>query len=145
GNIQAFSDNLPKTIIESFSYFDVGGSNSGKKAEAFYHAFCLGLFITARDFKYEVKSNHEGGTGRYDIKIMPTTQISTSVGVIIEFKVVGENEDLQDMAFAGLNQVRDKEYRAACPPELTKLCEYGIAFKGKNSCVVGEKWEKDLE
>ncbi|KAJ3002693.1 UNVERIFIED_CONTAM: hypothetical protein HDU68_006085, partial [Siphonaria sp. JEL0065] len=133
------------TIMESFSYFDVGGSNSGKKAEAFYHAFCLGLLITARDFKYEVKSNHEGGTDRYNIKIMPTTQTTTSFGVIIEFKVAGKADDLQDMAFAGLNQIREKEYRAACPPELTLLCEYGIAFKGKDSWVVGEKWEKDLE
>ncbi|KAI9331589.1 hypothetical protein BDR26DRAFT_1010893 [Obelidium mucronatum] len=145
GNVQGFSINLPKTIMESFSYFDVGGSNSGKKAEAFYHAFCLGLFITARDRKYEVKSNHEGGTGRYNIKMMPTTQISTSVGVIIEFKVVGENEDLQDVAFTGLKQVCEKEYRADCPQELKTLCEYGISFKGKNCYVVGERREKDLE
>ncbi|KAJ3028174.1 UNVERIFIED_CONTAM: hypothetical protein HDU68_002320 [Siphonaria sp. JEL0065] len=142
GNVEAFSSSLPKTIMESLLYFDVEGSTSGKKAEAFYHAFCLGLFITARNRKYEVKSNHEGGTGRYDIKIMPTTQISTSIGVIVEFKVAGEEDDVQDMALTGLNQVSDKEYRAAYPPQLTRLCQYGIAFKGKNCLVIGENWQK---
>ncbi|KAJ3103345.1 hypothetical protein HK100_004225, partial [Physocladia obscura] len=78
-----------------------GDINSGKKAEAFYHAFCLGLFIAARDYNYEVKSNHEGGTSCYDVRLLPRNLFGDSFGVIIEFKVAEEDEDVQDAASLG--------------------------------------------
>ena len=143
GEVEMFSRELPTIILGSLSYFEVGGSISGKNTEAFYHAFCLGLFFSARDHKYDIKSNREAGTGRYDVMLIPRTRVEDSFGVIIEFKVAGEGEDLQNTAMKGLKQVHDKQYRAGCPSELTKLCIYGIAFKGKNCCVVGESWHKD--
>jgi hypothetical protein len=69
GNGIDFSSRFPHDLQSSLSYFDVGGSNSGKNAECFYHAFCLGFFIHARSRQCDVKSNYIAGKGRWDVSI----------------------------------------------------------------------------
>ncbi|NJO02327.1 MAG: hypothetical protein HC880_12120 [Bacteroidia bacterium] len=49
-----------------FSYHDV----PGYEPESFYHAFVLGLLVNLEE-RYEIKSNRESGTGRYDIMLIP--------------------------------------------------------------------------
>ncbi|KAI9336709.1 hypothetical protein BDR26DRAFT_1008716 [Obelidium mucronatum] len=67
GDVQDLSCNLSNTFANSFSYFDVIGAifDSGAHVEAFWCAFCLGLFIWARDCKLNhVKWNHDVEFGR---------------------------------------------------------------------------------
>jgi hypothetical protein len=65
GNGEQFSIAFPSALESCLTYFNVGGEQSGKKAESFYHAVCIGLFMHARDHHCEVKSEGTAGKGRF--------------------------------------------------------------------------------
>lgn len=127
---------------KSLSYFDVGGTNSTDKAENFYHAFSLGLFVAAREKGFEIKSNREAGLGRYDVIIIPQKEQDIQ-GVVIEFKVTGGSETLEVAATRGLEQIEDQHYRSGMPAHVKKVVEIGIAFEGKKAMVKGRVLEKN--
>jgi hypothetical protein len=139
GNGQKFSTELPIVLESSLNYYMVGG----KRAESFYHAFFMGLFIHARDCHCEVRSEIPAGTGRFDFSLHPP-QSSPFHAVISEFKIVGKNygSTLEDAAITGLQQILDKNYRVGLPQYVTKLLELGVAFEGNLSHVVFRKLEK---
>lgn len=141
GNGSDFSSDFPSALQSSLSYFDVGGSQSGKKAESFYHAFCLGLFIHARSRGCEVKSNYTAGEGRLDLAIYPRRDLSAHA-VIMEFKILYGNESKAEAASTGLDQIQEKNYRAVLSQDVTKLLEIGIAFEGNSSHVAFRKMHK---
>ncbi|CAG8836791.1 7201_t:CDS:2, partial [Gigaspora margarita] len=57
GNLDLFRKEFECIVIDALSFYDVGGSQSGQNAENVYHAFCLGMFVIARDRGYIVHSN----------------------------------------------------------------------------------------
>ncbi|CAG8684354.1 13672_t:CDS:2, partial [Racocetra persica] len=133
GNLDLFSKEFKNMIVDTLSFYDVSGSNSGKNAENIYHAFCLGVFANARDRGFIVHSNREDGFER--------------------FKVVRDKKTLHDMAQEGLTQIEEKQYRVGLEKHVKKLLEIGIAFEGKKACVLGHllhrteegAWNKDYE
>ncbi|KAI9346603.1 hypothetical protein BDR26DRAFT_855819 [Obelidium mucronatum] len=142
GDIPEFARLLPEIIISSFSYYDVGGPIPGSISEAFYHAFVLGLLFSGRDSGYDIESNREAGTGRFDLVLRPQRHLPPdALGIIIEFKVASESEEVGVAATRGLGQIRDKNYRVRCS-DLENICEIGIGFKGKLCSVVGERLKK---
>ncbi|RHZ86569.1 hypothetical protein Glove_49g29 [Diversispora epigaea] len=151
GNLNLFSKEFENMIVDTLSYYEVGGSQSGTKAEYVYHAFCLGMFANARDRGFIVRSNREDGFGRYDVKIVPKPGVDETA-IIIEFKVVRDKKDLHDMAQEGLLQIEEKRYRVGLEENVKRLLEIGIAFEGKKACVLGHllhrtdegTWKKDL-
>jgi hypothetical protein len=133
-----FAVAFPSALQSSLTYSNVGGDNSGKKAESFYHAICVGLFMHARDRGCEVKSEGTAGSGRFDFSLHPPPN-SDFHAVIMEFKILKRRESMVDSANQGLDQILSKNYRAGIPQYATKLLEVGISFKGNSSSVVFRK------
>ena len=131
GDIEVFASHFKEYVQSSFSYFDTGG----KVPEKIYHAFVLGLLVGLRP-NYLIKSNREGGYGRYDVMIIP--QDTSQAGLIIEFKSVDpENEkDLEQVARLALQQIEAKRYQQELIERgIHKIIKLGIVFRGKEVLV----------
>lgn len=95
--------------------------------ESFYHGFMLG--ITALLIPdYQVKSNRESGYGRFDVAIIPKQLGKT--GVVMEFKVASNENDLEKLAREALAQIERKAYLSEFT-EQGNILKYSIAFYGK--------------
>ena len=78
--------------------------------EAVFHAFVLGLLANLRSI-YDIRSNAESGLGRADILMIPKgTTYPTAF--VIEFKSIGQKENIEKAAQRALEQVREKQYDA---------------------------------
>ena len=102
--------------------------------ENFYHGYMLGLFVSFLNREYIVKSNREAGEGRFYIMI---EKVDRNIGIVIEFKLARENEDLTEKAEKGKEQIKEKEYYKELELDrVEKILTYCIAFKGKNCKVI---------
>lgn len=125
GDIATFEEIFKDLVRTTFSYFDVGGKNP----EKFYHAFVLGLLVHLKD-TYHVKSNRESGYGRYDVMLIPINK--DNLGIIIEFKRVDHENNLEESVENALVQIRERNYRARLEEMgVNDIVEIGIAFFGK--------------
>lgn len=126
---------LRKFLMETVSYHDAAN-------EAFYHGLILGLcaiFSSA----YELTSNRESGTGRFDIQLKPRetdTFLGTPVtrpGILIEVKSVGSGGTaLQSAARKALAQIAEKKYDTELKAAgVSSVLKYGVAFHGKEVAV----------
>ena len=107
-------------MLKSISYFD--------NVENFYHGFVLGLLVDMGN-AYIVESNKESGYGRYDMKI---EKKDGTLGIILEFKTVQEEKQMEEMAEKALEQIEEKEYYIDMKKRgVTKIYKYGIAFNNK--------------
>ena len=115
---------LNSLMEKSMSYFD--------NAENFYHGFVLGLMVDmGKD--YVVLSNRESGFGRYDMKI---EKMDKSVGAILEFKTVKEDEKMEEEAQNALEQINNNKYYLEMKEKgITNILRYGIAFNNKKAVV----------
>lgn len=115
---------LNQLMKKSISYFE--------NVENFYHGFVLGLLVDMGE-KYIVESNRESGYGRYDMKI---EKKDGSVGIILEFKTVKEEEKMEEMAEKALEQIEEKEYYLDMGKRgVPKILKYGIAFNNKRAVI----------
>ena len=120
-------------MLESASFYDVKGTHP----EKFYHGFVLGLMSSLKD-TYTIQSNRESGQGRYDVMLIPHDK--SKLGLVLEFKTVEANEDLDTVAQLALQQVKDKQYETAVKQAgISSVLKLGLAFKGKNVAVVSEQ------
>ena len=109
---------------KSISYFD--------NAENFYHGFVLELMVDMGT-NYIVLSNREGGFGRYDMKI---EKKDGSIGIILEFKTVEEEEKMEEMAKVALEQIEQNKYYLDMKSRgITNILKYGIAFNNKKAVL----------
>ncbi|PRX21219.1 PD-(D/E)XK nuclease superfamily protein [Orenia metallireducens] len=130
GDIETFTKIFKEIVESSFSYFDIGRGNS----ENFYHAFVLGLMVNLRG-EYQVKSNRESGYGRYDVMLIPNNK--EQLGIVMEFKKVGNSDSLEEGAKQALEQIKDRNYRSNLMEEgITEILEIGLAFQGKRVLVL---------
>ncbi|PWR69603.1 AAA family ATPase [Methanospirillum stamsii] len=137
GNIESFIDYFSTIVATSFSYFDL----SEKKAENFYHAFVLGLFVSLSDV-YNLRSNRESGFGRYDLMLIPRDPDKHTNGFVIEFKAVNERrgETLDMAAGAALQQIHEREYaHELMSHHVHTIFLIGIAFKGKEVKILYDR------
>ena len=129
GNVDIFYELLQTIIIRSMSFYDI----TEDEPEKVYHAFVLGLLV-ALEKTHEVKSNRESGFGRYDVCLIPKDR--HSLGIIIEFKKVKAEKDLDDGALDALNQIETKNYIADMQSlEMKKILLLGIAFYKKHIVI----------
>ena len=103
----------------------------------FYHGFVLGLMVELAD-RYVITSNRESGFGRYDVMLKPRGQEDDAI--ILEFKVYDPEEEtsLKDTVGAALEQIADKNYKAALVAEgigEERIRAYGFAFQGKRVLI----------
>ncbi|CAG8569181.1 10148_t:CDS:2, partial [Scutellospora calospora] len=106
GNLDLFSKEFENMIVDTLSFYEVRGSNSGKNVEYVYYAFCLGVFTNVCDRGFIVYSNCEAGFRRYNVKIIPKLGVN-EIAIIIEFKVVLDKKSLYDMTQEGLLQIEE--------------------------------------
>ena len=133
GNSTALQNLLQKLLLESVSNFDTAHEN-------FYHGLVLGLCVIL-DNRYEITSNRESGTGRYDIALTPKT--GNLPGILIELKAAKDvsAEQLSQLAQDALTQIEEKQYDTTMKTRnISPVFKYGVAFSGKNVeiCVAEE-------
>lgn len=121
--IEEFEENLQEILLKYMSFYDVSS------IEKVYHSFILGLMIHLEG-KYYIKSNGEGGLGRYDIAIEPLNK--NLRGFILEFKVADSEENLEKKAGEALEQIKDKKYYISLEERGIKDITFvGMAFYKK--------------
>lgn len=117
GEAAEFQKNLSRLLMESISYMD--------SKESFYHGFLLGVLGNMRDCL--VKSNREGGNGRYDIVVRSLDV--TIPAVILELKISDTFKGMEAACDKALCQIEEKRYDSWLPEEgYTETLHYGIAF-----------------
>ena len=137
-DIEAMNLYMNRVALETFSYFDVGGSGQDSEPEKFYHGFVLGLMADQND-NYEVRSNRESGFGRYDVMLIPKKEKMPAI--VMEFKVHNPNREksLSDTAGTALRQIYEKNYDAELLDrgiEKEQIRHYGFAFEGKKVLIM---------
>lgn len=106
GDLQEFQARLQRVVVESLSYFDVGG----KTPEAVYQAFLVGLLVHL-DATHIVDTNRESGFGRYDVCVTPR---SAGAGALLELKSVDpERETWEEALASAMKQLHDRDYASA--------------------------------
>ena len=137
-DVEAMNLYMNRVALETFSYFDVGGSGQDSEPEKFYHGFVLGLMAEQND-NYEVRSNRESGFGRYDVMLIPKKEKLPAI--VMEFKVHNPNREksLSDTAGTALRQIDEKNYDAELLDsgiEKEQIRHYGFAFEGKKVLIM---------
>ena len=101
GKIEEFAKGLQDEILSSLSYFDT------EKDEKYYKIFLIGIFIILAN-DYIRLSERESGYGRADLVLEPKNKINPAY--IFEFKAVNNENELENYAIAGFEQIKEKEY-----------------------------------
>ena len=127
GNVPLFVEELSDFLLQSASVFDTQGP---RKSEGFYHGFVLALLASLRT-THEIKSNRESGYGRYDVLLIPK---KAPKALLLEFKHVRQEEELEGTAQLALEQIQSQAYRTEllAYPHVSEVVEVGIAFSGKS-------------
>ncbi|MBS0185411.1 MAG: PD-(D/E)XK nuclease domain-containing protein [Proteobacteria bacterium] len=144
GNMEKFSAELKDLIEHTVSVHD-----TGRSPEAFYHGLMIGLTASLHGSPlYEIRSNRESGSGRYDYAII--AREAQKFSILMEFKQIKEEERkklseskfedlLKQTAQEALTQISQKAYYAEIQQRgLTRLLKIGLAFSGKKFCLVHE-------
>lgn len=122
GDFDNFTYELENIMLNSVSCFDF---NSNSK-ESHYHVFILGMLLGLRR-RYYIHSNREGGRGRYDLVVEPMDKSKN--GLVIEFKVAKEKEDLEKASEEALAQIEEKRYYEELRDRgIEKIILVGISF-----------------
>ena len=131
GNAEGFQDGLTELLQDTISFYD--------NVEAFYHGFMIGILGHLNT--HIVKSNREGGDGRYDI-LVRSLDIRKPI-ILMELKPADDYASLEREAREGLAQIEEKSYdREFAREGYRHSIRYGIAFYKKN-CQI-KKIEIDL-
>nr|VFJ42482.1 MAG: PD-(D/E)XK nuclease superfamily protein [Candidatus Kentron sp. DK] len=128
GDVPEFARHLQTLVLNMLSYHDTAGGE-GRAPEVVYQSFVLGLLVNLGD-QYRIRSNIESGLGRADILMSPVE--AGERGIVMEFKRLGGNEEMEAQLQAALAQIEEKQYAAALRGEgCGEVLELGIVFDGK--------------
>ncbi len=133
GNAEKVQEILEKLLSLHVSTHDVARN----QAEAFYHAFVLGLLVSLEK-THRVRSNREVDVGRADVQILPKSP--GQPGVVLEFKKRTGKAGLAWHASAALRQIQSKGYCAELEAAgAMPIHRMGISFSGKDVVVKGAR------
>lgn len=119
--VQEYLDMLLK---RDASYYD--------SAESFYQGLMLGLLL---DLGYDIKSNREAGSGRFDILLTPEKKSLPLM--LLELKHADSEEELDKEAQNAVEQIIDRGYLKDPGFNIYKQkIAYGISFFKKDCRVV---------
>ena len=131
GKIEEFAKGLQDEILSSLSYFDTD------KDEKYYKVFLIGIFIVLGN-DYIRLSERETGYGRADLVLEPKNKENSAY--IFEFKVAGNEEEMENYAKEGFGQIREKEYDVELKNRGVKEIIYiGLGFYRKKLRMKYEK------
>lgn len=132
GDFDNFTYELENIMLNSVSCFDF---NSNSK-ESHYHVFILGMLLGLRR-RYYIHSNREGGRGRYDLVVEPMDKRKN--GLVIEFKVAKEKEELEKASEEALAQIEEKRYYEGLRDRgVEKIILVGISFYQRDFKLQGK-------
>lgn len=132
GDFDNFTYELENIMLNSVSCFDF---NSNSK-ESHYHVFILGMLLGLRR-RYYIHSNREGGRGRYDLVVEPMDKRKN--GLVIEFKVAKEKEDLEKASEEALAQIEEKRYYEGLRDRgVERIILVGISFYQRDFKLQGK-------
>lgn len=132
GDFDNFIYELENIMLNSVSCFDF---NSNSK-ESHYHVFILGMLLGLRR-RYYIHSNRESGRGRYDLVVEPMDKRKN--GLVIEFKVAKEKEDLEKASEEALAQIEEKRYYEELRDRgVEKIILVGISFYQRDFKLQGK-------
>jgi hypothetical protein len=125
--IEKFEEKLNYYLLNSTSYHDL-------KKERDYHNLMGGL-LAPLSKKYNVDSNKESGDGRYDHILVPKVSNSNDTAFILEYKSCQKDNELENKAEAGLNQIDEKRYdtEARKNSQVKKIVKLCLAFGRKRA------------
>ncbi len=93
----------------------------------------LGIFGGFLNNNFIVKSNREGGNGRFDLMI---EAVDKSVGIIIELKICEKETEIEKKVMEAQKQMKEKEYYKELELEKIKnIKEIVIVFYKKSAVV----------
>lgn len=132
GDFDNFTYELENIMLNSVSCFDF---NSNSK-ESHYHVFILGMLLGLRR-RYYIHSNREGGRGRYDLVVEPMDKRKN--GLVIEFKVAKEKEELEKASEGALAQIEEKRYYEGLRDRgVERIILVGISFYQRDFKLQGK-------
>lgn len=132
GDFDNFTYELENIMLNSVSCFDF---NSNSK-ESHYHVFILGMLLGLRR-RYYIHSNREGGRGRDDLVVEPMDKSKN--GLVIEFKVAKEKEDLEKASEEALAQIEEKRYYEGLRDRgIKRIILVGISFYQRDFKLQGK-------
>jgi hypothetical protein len=127
-----------KNIIENYlnsstSAFDF----SMNSKEKIFHIFMLGILYSLHDY-YKISSNEEAGFGRFDVMLCSRKDCHRSY--ILEFKVAKDNDDIEELGFKALEQIKTKKYISILQHRENKkdVTIISLVFKGKEVFMKSE-------
>ena len=136
GDFDNFTYELENIMLNSVSCFDF---NSNSK-ESHYHVFILGMLLGLRR-RYYIHSNREGGRGRYDLVVEPMDKRKN--GLVIEFKVAKEKEELEKASEEALAQIEEKRYYEGLRDRgVERIILVGISFYQRDFKLQGKSRRK---
>ena len=128
---EIFTERLQTIFNVSISYYDVG------KEEKYYHNILLGMILSLQK-EYDITSNRESGSGRYDIVLEPKDRNKTAF--VLEFKVGDNEEELEKLSIEAIEQIKKKEYASSMKFKgINDVLGVGIAFYKKKIRVKFEE------
>lgn len=132
GDFDNFTYELENIMLNSVSCFDF---NSNSK-ESHYYVFILGMLLGLRR-RYYIHSNREGGRGRYDLVVEPMDKRKN--GLVIEFKVAKEKEELEKASEEALAQIEEKRYYEGLRDRgIKRIILVGISFYQRDFKLQGK-------
>lgn len=132
GDFDNFTYELENIMLNSVSCFDF---NSNSK-ESHYHVFILGMLLGLRR-RYYIHSNREGGRGRYDLVVEPMDKRKN--GLVIEFKMAKEKEELEKASEEALAQIEEKRYYEGLRDRgVERIILVGISFYQRDFKLQGK-------
>lgn len=142
GDLEKINETLSKVVAICVSSFDSGVKPTKKNnhPENFFHGLTTGMVASLLG-RYDVTSNGEAGSGRFDLCLEPI-ECAYGDAIIIEFKVFSAREGdktIEDTAKRAKQQIIDHGYdeklksRGFSDDEIRK---YGFGFRGKKVRVV---------
>lgn len=121
GDAGKMGEILGEQLLSTISFYD--------SAENFYHGFLAG--ILSQSESYLVKSNRESGNGRSDLMVKSPSLRGRAF--IIEVKVSGSIDDLEEDAEKAVVQISERGYREELRTEGYRHIDcYGISFYRKD-------------
>ena len=127
-DVPTFTRHLQTLVLNMLSFHDTAGGEK-KTPEAVYQSFVLGLLANLGN-QYRIRSNIESGLGRADILMSPIEPGER--GIVMEFKRLKENEQMEEQLTKALDQIEEKDYPATLRAEgCNEVLELAIVFDGK--------------
>lgn len=127
GDTEEFEEDL-QTVLRSFV-----SCHDAAHPESFYHGLMLGLTVWLEK-RYRIQSNKESGYGRFDLAFFPKKE--NLPGILMEFKAVKEEEELEAAAGVACQQIEEKAYLAEFQNAgVGDVWRYGVAFCKKQVVV----------